>query len=58
MRARSKVITGHQVDTRALGWTDWSFNAVAWIYQHDAAIAQPQPVGSTIHSARSKRQLR
>ena len=27
----------------AAGSTDWSFDAVAWIYEHDAAVVQPEP---------------
>jgi hypothetical protein len=25
------------------GSTDWSFDAVAWIYEHDATVVAPQP---------------
>ncbi|HZB33270.1 MAG TPA: FAD-dependent monooxygenase [Streptosporangiaceae bacterium] len=27
----------------AAGATDWSFDAVAWIYEHDATVVQPEP---------------
>jgi salicylate hydroxylase len=39
----------------AHGSTDWSFNAIAWIYQHDAAAAQPrQPAFTPSAPTRSR----